>query len=315
MKLTPEQHAVWLSHGKALSLYPIKVLRLADDLGVSRHSVRMAKAYTEQYGPPPEEVGQVALHLVVGDVHLGPDNYADGRMTILGKEMEELGREAIAKGQPFRVIFIGDTADLHSLSSYDTGKLRAEGQRLNLDLDALAAGLEQFYCEVSPEVWNYADVYWTEGNHEYRMHRYIEEHPELAGTLDLTKFFSAYGITTVPFMTWLQLDGVGYCHYMQGGAGRAISGINQARSLLVKGHRSVTVGHSHVLKQAIECDVYGNSIQTLVCGCFFDHDEEYALQSNSKWWRGLCVKRNVAGGEYDLETRNLASLRRKHKEA
>lgn len=314
-KLNPAAKKVWLDYGQALEQYPLRLKALARELGVTEWTVRQACAYTEEFGPPTDDDQPGALHLVIGDVHLKPGTSHD-RMRIAGLEMEELGREAMANSQAFRVVFIGDTADMESLSHYDRGKLSGEGRRLQDDLAALGAGLSLFRTAVSDEVWAYANTYWVEGNHEYRIQKYVNDHPELEGTLDLgEQFFRPIGITPVPFLEWLQLDGQGYCHYMQSRAGRAIGGVNHARALLLKGHKSVTVGHSHILSQAMENDIYGNVIQTLVCGCYFDHDEEYAMQSNAAWWRGLCIKRNTKSGSYDLETRTLAALKRKHKEA
>jgi hypothetical protein len=88
--------------------------------------------------------------------------------------------------------------------------------------------------------------------------------------------------------------------------------VNVARSLLLKGYRSVTVGHNHILDTYTTSDVYGNPIQTLSSGCFFEEAENYAGQSNDKWWRGLCVKTNVKDGAYDLTTLSLSTLRRQY---
>ena len=48
----------------------------------------------------------------------------------------------------------------------------------------------------------------------------------------------------------------------------------------------------------------------LSCGCFFEHDEDYAGTANSMFWRGLCFLNNAKDGDYELETITLKRLRR-----
>lgn len=310
--LTPSQMKVYQEHGEALVRYPISIENLARQLGVSRYTVRAAKAYAEEFGTVDTEAIP-AIHLIIPDAHAKPGTDLI-RFKHLGKEAEELGREAMAKGVPFRVISIGDFGDFPSLSSYDKGKGKGAGRTYAADLKSMETALMYIFLYVSPEVRAYTDWYWCEGNHEFRVHRYMNDNPELQGVLNGPyEVMEEYGWTVIPFNEWLHLDGVGYTHFMQSpGTGRAISGVNIARSLLLKGHRSVVVGHNHILDTAHDNDAYGNPIRTLSCGCFFDHVEDYAGQGQGKWWRGLIVLRDVIGGDYRLEERPLSLLHTKY---
>jgi len=314
--LSPGQLRLYYEHGEAMSKYPIKESEFVKDLKITRHAFRTVQVYVDAYGPPSAEDLQAhapgAIHLVIPDAHAKPGE-SNERFEWLGKEIEEVGREALELEVPFRVISIGDFGDMPSLSHYDRGKASAWGRTYAADAAAMMDAILKVKDNCSPEIWNYADKFWTEGNHEERCARYMQENPELQGILkDPFFIMSDAGFKPVPYLQWLQLDGVGYSHYMQNAGGRAVSGVNHARSLLLKGYRSVVVGHSHRLDTYTTADAFGNPLKTLVCGCYFEHDEEYAGQSNSTWWRGLCVLRNVRRGGYDLETRTLASIRQKH---
>ena len=256
------------------------------------------------YGPPSSRSDlEGAMVLAVGDCHAGPGQDMR-RFKWLGRAIEHYGRVAMAKGVPFRVVWIGDTGDYHSLSSYDKGKVAAEGARYDDDVAAHAKAMAFTTAHVSDEVWAYTDKHWTEGNHEFRAVRYMQDNPHLQGTLTGPwDVMQDCGIQCHDFLTPVTLDGVDYCHYLQSpGSARAVSGVNQARSMVLKGMRSVVVGHSHKLDSSVQFDSKGRPITGLVIGCFFEHDEGYAGQSNRKWWRGLVLLENVKDGDFD-ETR------------
>ena len=91
-----------------------------------------------------------------------------------------------------------------------------------------------------------------------------------------------------------------------------IGGIHLANALMQKLHTSITVGHSHVLDYKQDIDANGKRIHALVSGCYFEHHESYANQSNLGWWRGVCMKRNVKAGNYDLELVSMEQIKRKY---
>lgn len=308
--LSPKQHLLYLKHGDVLSRYSVNLTHLAEAEGVSRHDMRAVKAHVDRAGPPPPTTTKAPTHLVVGDAHAKPGQSLR-RFRWLGRAIEHFGRQAMEAETPFRVIQIGDWFDMPSLSSYDKGKGSAELRRYKADI---AAGHDAYALvreEVSEEVYRYADLHALGGNHgEGRCARFMNDEPALIGLLEGPQEVSeAFGWTYTPYLEWRLLDGVGYCHYMQNpNSYTAVSGVNVARSLLLKGHRSVTVGHNHRLDTYTTTDAFGNPIQTLSCGCFFEEREAYAGQSNDTWWRGLCLKTNVRAGSYGLVTLPLGEI-------
>lgn len=310
--MNPTVLHLWKKYGAVLALLGPENVNsegLARRWGVSRWTVRQLRAVVEEFGAPEGEP-EGAIHLVMPDAHAAPGQNLR-RFVWFGKLAEKLGREAMAKGVPFRIVSIGDTADYSSLNYYERGKAKSHGKTYPADVKAHEEAMALIMANVSPEVAAYADWIWIEGNHEYRSRRYMNDNPELQGVLNgAYDVMEAAGWETVPFMEWKVLDGVGYCHYMQNpGTGKPVGGVNVARSLVLKGMRSVVVGHNHQLDTYTTTDVFGNPVQALSCGCYFEHFEDYAGQSNARWWRGLCVLRNVKNGGYDLETISMDTLK------
>ena len=53
-----------------------------------------------------------------------------------------------------------------------------------------------------------------------------------------------------------------------------------------------------------------NPIHGLVAGCFKGKSESWAGQANNEWWKGVCIKRNIRNGNYDLEFVSMERLER-----
>jgi hypothetical protein len=50
----------------------------------------------------------------------------------------------------------------------------------------------------------------------------------------------------------------------------------------------------------------------LSAGCYLTHREKYAYNTQRLWWSGLVVKRNVKGGEYDIETVHISEVKKRY---
>jgi len=244
-------------------------------------------------------------HLVIGDPHAKPGTS--------NRRFEWLGN-LIMYRRPDVIVCVGDFSDMPSLSSYDRGKKDFEGRRFNNDVaatnDALARIDAPRLRYNSTKAKNRKAQYRPRkimlgGNHdEDRIRRVVQSHPELDGTLSIAQLgYEAHGWEYAPYAIPIEVDGVWYNHFFPSGIkGEAISGMNVAQALLAKIMASATVGHNHLLDHALRALPNGQRIQALSAGCFFEHSEEYAKATEYMWWRGLCYKHDVRGGEYDLET-------------
>ena len=56
----------------------------------------------------------------------------------------------------------------------------------------------------------------------------------------------------------------------------------------------------------------GRKVLGLSAGCYLHHKEDYARATQRLWWSGLIVKRNVRQGEYDIETIEYNTVKRRY---
>jgi len=252
-----------------------------------------------------ESYNMTTTHLVIPDGHSKPSEDL-GRFDLLNKFIKDL--------KPDVVVNIGDAADMHSLNTFDKGKGSFHGASYEKDISCAVESFDRTFHKTTKSM---RKVFCT-GNHEHRITRVLDQSPELAGEthgvsmghLQLDKYFD----DVVPYegaaAGTIVIDGIIYAHYLTSGAmGRPISGDNHARSLLLKGHMSATVGHSHFFDFSTHVDASGRRMMGLVAGSFKGpKNDAYAGTSARNYWRGVCVKRMVEDGTYDLQMVSMAQL-------
>jgi len=244
----------------------------------------------------------MATHLVIGDPHCNPKASND-RFLWAGKLARDL--------KPDTIICMGDFSSLDSLSSYDKGKKSFEGRRYKKDIDHAHDALEKFNKGLNGRRSRKVMLL---GNHEDRIDRIVDETPELDGTISTKDLkFKEFGWEVIAYQEPVAIDGVHYCHnYPTGIMGKPISGDNIARSLLLKNKVSSTVGHCHLFDYSMCTIPSGRKVLGLSAGCYLHHKEEYARNTQRLWWSGLIVKRNVRQGEYDIETIEYNTVKRRY---
>ena len=244
----------------------------------------------------------MATHLVIGDPHCNPKASND-RFLWAGKLARDL--------KPDTIICMGDFSSLDSLSSYDKGKKSFEGRRYKKDIDHAHDALEKFNKGLNGRRSRKVMLL---GNHEDRIDRIVDETPELDGTISTKDLkFKEFGWEVIAYQEPVAIDGVHYCHnYPTGIMGKPISGDNIARSLLLKNKVSSTVGHCHLFDYSMCTIPSGRKVLGLSAGCYLHHKEEYARNTQRLWWSGLIVKRNVKQGEYDIETIEYNTVKRRY---
>ena len=244
----------------------------------------------------------MATHLVIGDPHCNPKASND-RFLWAGKLARDL--------KPDTIICMGDFSSLDSLSSYDKGKKSFEGRRYKKDIDHAHDALEKFNKGLNGRRSRKVMLL---GNHEDRIDRIVDETPELDGTISTKDLkFKEFGWEVFAYQEPVAIDGVHYCHnYPTGIMGKPISGDNIARSLLLKNKVSSTVGHCHLFDYSMCTIPSGRKVLGLSAGCYLHHKEDYARNTQRLWWSGLIVKRNVRQGEYDIETIEYNTVKRRY---
>jgi hypothetical protein len=228
--------------------------------------------------------------LVIGDPHAKPG--------VSNRRFDWLGRY-IADTAPKVVVNMGDLFDMESLSSYDKGKKSFEGRRYAKDIEAGNEALDRISRKIKG-MRKKPRLVSLIGNHEQRIMRACDEHPELDGKLGYHDFqFRENGHEVVDFLDPVVIAGFAFAHYFGSGLMmRPIGGENHAVTLLKTQFMSCVQGHTHLKAEAERTRADGQKIQGFVAGCYLDPDqkESYAGRANVMWYRGLLHLKDVENG-------------------
>ena len=229
--------------------------------------------------------------LILPDAHAHP--YHDNlRFRALGNY--------IVDTKPDTIVCIGDFADMASLSSYDKGRRSFEGRRYTSDVKAsldamqeLLGPMQRANKKANKQRRYSPRMIMCVGNHEDRINRASNDHPELHGTISVDDLkFKEFGWEVYPFNTNVVVDGVAFSHYFPSGVqGRAISGENIAAKMVKTNHCSSVQGHSHVYSHYEHTKPNGQKLFGLSCGCYTHPDmiEGWNQNTHHLWWRGVVV--------------------------
>lgn len=211
----------------------------------------------------------------------------------------------IVKCKPDHIVCLGDFADLPSLSSYDRGKKSFEGRRLIDDINAAHEGmkamLKPLHKYQEKTLKNHQKRYnpsltLTMGNHEDRLDRFVNDHPELDGVLGLGMLgYELFGWNVIPFLQPIEIEGINFLHYIPNRlSGRPRGG--NALSILKETGKSYVVGHTQTLDIATRYLLNGKMQIGIVAGACYPHDEDYKGWVGNQHFRGLIVLHEVDNG-------------------
>jgi hypothetical protein len=270
------------------------VAAAARDLGIPRTTLRN-RLVTAPSG--------FRRHMVIPDTQCKP-----------GVPLEHLSwaGQYAAEKRPEVIIFIGDHADMPSLSSYDKGKKSFEGRRYKADIEAAKRGMSLFLDPITAVEGYFPRLVMTLGNHENRINRAVEDEPHLDGLLSVDDLlYKESGFEVYPYLAPVVIDGVAYCHFFTSGVmGRPVS---SAKALNTKKHQSCVMGHVQRREIDYQYNATGKRITSIFCGAFYQHDEDYLTpQGNAETWRGVWVLNQVRDGEYDEMPVSLDYLKRRY---
>ena len=221
--------------------------------------------------------------------------------------------EYIAEKKPDTIICIGDFADMASLSSYDRGTASAENKRYQYDLEAAHKAMELLMTPIVKEKDYKPRLVLTLGNHEDRINRYGNDNPALNGHVSVKDLgYEAWGWEVHPFKEVVKIDGISYTHFFYNhNTGKPYGGENLDTRLKTIG-MSFTMGHQQGLKTAMRELADGTRQRGMVCGSFYQHNEDYRGPQARHEWRGILIKHEVQDGNYDLMEVSMNYLRKRY---
>lgn len=259
--------------------------------------------------------------LVIGDSHVEPEQDLE-RFTNLGK--------LIVVERPTHIVQLGDFLSLGSVSHWDRNKrLLVEGRRYSRDIGAGKEALRLLsepvrehnrQCRAAKRKLYSPSVIWLLGNHEEWVERYVEQHPEMQGQMDVVNDLDvsgsldwANGVAVVPYRMYAEIASICFTHTPIAANGQSLSGmyaVHRASELYTK---SLVFGHTHRLEMFNNYRFGDDELQQVVtAGSFFEHDFDYAEGAASRYWRGVLMLHVYSPGRFDVETISLNRLAAKY---
>lgn len=175
--------------------------------------------------------------VAIGDLHIKPGMELD-HITWIGRY--------VAETRPDNVLQIGDFLDFGSCEFHSAAGSASQAKRGTFqdDIEAGYDALQLYHKEVGLGEIPHDE---TDGNHEFRVERYEELVPNLAGTLVLQReqMFARYRWKTTPYRHWLFMEGVGFTHVPQTIMQKPIGGRYPENTIGNQATHSIVFGHTH----------------------------------------------------------------------
>lgn len=129
-----------------------------------------------------------------------------------------------------------------------------------------------------------------------RLDRYVDDNPELIGTLGIDKLpFDKYGWEVHPFLKPVEIEGIYFVHYLANPfTGKPYAGT--AANILSKVGKSFVVGHKQTLDISIRPTIDGSLQLGIVNGACYDFNEGYKGYQGNHHFRGLTVLHECSNG-------------------
>lgn len=243
------------------------------------------------------------MHFVIPDCQVKPGVSLD--------YLESIGRYIVHK-KPEVIINLGDFADMHSLSSWDKGKLASEGRRYKADIDCVIAAQKALLGPLRRYNQKQNDkglpqyrprMILTLGNHEDRIDRAVEADPALVGALSIDALqYAEFGWEVVAYRDVIIVDGVAYGHYHPTGAMQRP--IAKAARLLTEKMMSCVAGHQQGFQMATALRGDGKMLTGIIAGsCLAPHHKVLTAALDYVPLSSLTVGDKLVSFEDNPETR------------
>jgi hypothetical protein len=234
----------------------------------------------------------------VGDTHADPNHDKHlRRFTDMGEYLAPEDCDVVCQ--------VGDWYDMPSITDH-RGRLEGEGDRYNLDIEVGNQALNQFMRPFRKRKKRMPHFIFLVGNHEYRIERYVQQNPRMAGSIGLHDMdFDKWGWEVIPFGRFTNIGGFYATHHILGKAGRAVA----LAPTFTKRGVSMVVGHTHEAKH-IKLPRQTGYTHGLDVGCMtrkgYAASEDWSAPNEHSTWRGLHIMDGVANGDYK-EYREVAA--------
>jgi hypothetical protein len=238
--------------------------------------------------PPTTKTNQIATWIILPDVHASVTGEHDADALAA---VSDFMRSRSFDGY----LNLGDLIDFSIISSHNVGNLRAvEGGRILEEYNVADAILSQHETIIRGNNPS-AKMVLLEGNHEYRIQRYIDAHPELEGLVEVPNVLNLAKrqIEWVPSWSKGELFTLGKCSFHHG----LFCNDHHAKKMVQRFGRSCLYGHCHDL-QIYSAHGYpaSNVLIGASLGCLCRIPQQYLRGSPTRWAQAITIF------EYDTVT-------------
>lgn len=198
----------------------------------------------------------------------------------------------VKEQEPDVVIFGGDNVDFYSISSFDKDPERIYGLQEEL-ISAIS-----FMSKIKKLAGKDTDLHFLEGNHEFRMAKYLMRHPELA-SLDALRVpellrLGQMGISYTPYDKGLMIDGFLFKHGTR-------ANMYAAKSEVELEGVSGMSGHVHRIMRHSKTDRHGSHTWHTTGHLSDPAQIEYMKQQTPNWQQGFgVVEFNKRNGTHEV---------------
>ena len=223
---------------------------------------------------------------VIPDAHDSPDKSKE-RFYWIGRQIKEY--------QPDHIVCIGDWSNFDSLANFPQVKnWTKKGQsKPNIMEDIVSArkALDELYRGMGDYD---CSKHYCIGNHELRIYKYENEHPEVFGAFS-QQYENiwrerSWGISN--YGDFYFLKGVGFVHAPLNEMGREYGGrLAEASQVSNAAIHDIVFGHSHKERSWRTGKIgKGNYVKVVNVGCCLEYGEiePYALNNTTGWSYGIC---------------------------
>lgn len=190
------------------------------------------------------------------------------------------------------IVHLGDLVSLDQISSHNKENLIAKtATSVMKDYAAMRNFFDQLADAAGTD-----NIYYIEGNHEIRAHRFVEQHPQLRGMIEVENNIPTY-VKYIPYSTKGKVLTLGKLAF---GHGLYVNE-HHAKRHAIAYCRNFVYGHTHdVQTYSLERHGHDDTIMATSLGCLCRYDQSYMKGRPSKWQQAFGHVHIQKNGNFNL---------------
>lgn len=190
------------------------------------------------------------------------------------------------------VIHLGDLVSLDQISRHNKDNLLAKTET-SVQKDYRI--MREMFDEIA-DAAKTTNIYYIEGNHEIRAKRFIEQHPQMKGLIEVENCIPDY-VNFVPYSSKGDILTIGKLSFGHG----LYTNEHHAKRHAIAYCRNFVYGHTHDV-QTYSLERYGHddTIMATSVGCLCKYDQSYMGGRPSKWQQAFGHVYIQASGKFNL---------------